>query len=48
MSGIEEPVERAVGGAFELEIGLGGGGGGGSGRVDIAGVGGTFVSLPRT
>lgn len=51
MSGIEEPADRAAGRAFELEIELGRGGGGGggtNGSVGIAGVGGTFVSLPKT
>ena len=45
IGGVEEPR------AFELAIELGRGGGGGSGTngsVSIAGVGGTFVLVPKT
>lgn len=47
MSGIEEPVERAVDRVFELGIGRGGGGGT-NGSGGVAGVGSTFASLPKT
>ena len=46
MSGIEEPTERVVGRAFELEAGLGRGGGGGGGTNGSGSIAG--VLLPKT